>query len=201
MCSSDLDGDAVFDPGVASRLWCMDPGVRSTDEIDGSCSSGPSPEYDTIDFESCLTSAFAEVRSGVGWALQPSAYARRQASFALRARSDAAHQRHRTLTPSFLGLELVWLERDCAKIVIARFQSELDVPLLPAVGFAIDGDFIELVLGFVPKLECQLNSCWKFFNLDLTLLVADSDIRMVGNDVISSHPRMDIAFDFGGTTF
>lgn len=49
-----------------------------------------------------------------------------------------------------LGLELVGLERDGSQVIGTWFESELYVPLFPAIGLSVDGHFVKFVLGFVP---------------------------------------------------
>ena len=49
-----------------------------------------------------------------------------------------------------LGLELVGLERDGSQVIGTWFESELYVPLFPAIGLSVDSHFVKFVLGFVP---------------------------------------------------
>jgi len=100
-----------------------------------------------------------------------------------------------------LRFELVRLESNSPEIIRAWFEGQFDVPLLPAFRFAVDGNFVELVLGFMPQFEGQLGASWEFFNLHNPSIVADADVRMIGDNMVGSHPRMDIAFDLGWAAF
>jgi len=57
-----------------------------------------------------------------------------------------------------LWFELVWFQSYRSEIVGSRLESQLNIPLLPAFCFAVDGHFIELVLSFVPQFEGQLGA-------------------------------------------
>lgn len=100
-----------------------------------------------------------------------------------------------------LGLELVRLQRNSAQVIGSWLEGELHVALFPAVRLAVDRNFIELVLRFMPKLKGQLDTRREFLNFDFTFFVADTNVRVVGYDVISGHPRVDVAFDLGRSAF
>ncbi len=100
-----------------------------------------------------------------------------------------------------LRLELVRFHRDGTEIIGAPLEGELHVSFFPAFGFSVDGDFVELVLGLVPHLEGQFGPSGEFLDFDDTVGIADTDVGVIGHDVICIHPGVDIAFDFGWTAF
>jgi len=53
----------------------------------------------------------------------------------------------------------------------------------------------------MPKLKGQLDTRGEFLDFDFTFIVADTNVRVVGYDVISGHPGVDVAFDLGRSAF